>query len=169
MMTILAPKSSQNRLIKILVCTMLGIHSPLFQPKHSYMEGKSWKEWAEVLVCVYLGQLTAIFLSAVAPPLLFFIVWNGVTRGTWYQRRMQHHLHHSKEKGAPNHAYLEIWWVNIKGCRAERRERNCSMTEHCYVTGRCFAYIGSKRQRCCQAIKELPLCVAFYSYTILRI
>ena len=32
-MTILAPKSSQNRLIKILVCTMLGIHSPLFQPK----------------------------------------------------------------------------------------------------------------------------------------
>lgn len=43
------------------------------------------------------------------------------------------------------------------------------MTEHCYIAGRCFAYIGSKRQSSCQAIKELPLYIAFYSYTIIGI
>ena len=101
------PRVSSKLLIKILVCTMLGVHSPLFSQRLSYMEGKSWKAWTDVRVCVYLGQLTAIFLSAVAS-LSFFTVWNGTAQGLRNQKHRQRHLHHKKEKGAPNCACLEV-------------------------------------------------------------
>lgn len=103
------PQVFSELLIKILVCTMLGVHSPLFSQRLSYIEGKSWKAWTEVRVCVYLGQLTAIFLSAVAPSLSFFIVWNGTAQGIRYQKHRQRHVHHNKEKGAPDYACLEVW------------------------------------------------------------
>lgn len=79
MITILAPKSSQNRLIKILVCTTLVyiVHYP--SQKHSYMEGKKLKRMSRSPgLCLFRSVNSHLPFQT---PLSVVLSANGVTQG----------------------------------------------------------------------------------------
>lgn len=57
---------------------------------------------------------------------------DGTVLSIWYQR--QCHVHHSKQKGTPICACLEMWSIHVKGW-VEGRERNEHVLSTYYTPG----------------------------------